>query len=107
MSRIKELEALLEESPDDPFIIYALAREFEKQSSAMQAMLMYEYLVNSHPTYIATYYHYAKVLHELGNRNQAIALLNKGIEMGTQEKEMHAVGEMRGLVNQWTDNDED
>ncbi len=107
MSRIKELEAMLDESPDDPFIIYALAREYGKNSATMQALLMYEYLVNSHPTYIATYYHYAKVLYEAGNRNQALALLKQGIEIGLQEKDMHAVGEMKGLLIQWTDGDED
>lgn len=107
MSRIAELEIMLEESPDDPFIIYALAREYEKKSSTMQAILMYEYLVNSHPKYIATYYHYAKVLHEAGNRTQGIALLHQGIENGISENELHAVGEMRNLLIQWTDHDDD
>ncbi|MEO6133359.1 MAG: tetratricopeptide repeat protein [Saprospiraceae bacterium] len=106
MSRIKELEILLDESPDDPFIIYALAREHEKLSSTLQAILMYEYLVNSHPAYIATYYHYAKLLYEAGNRNQGLALLKQGIENGVKEKDMHAVGEMKGLMAQWTDNDD-
>ncbi len=108
MSRIKELEILLESSPDDPFIIYALAREYEKQSGTLQALLMYEHLVNSHPRYIATYYHYSKLLYQAGNRNQALALLHQGIEWGLKEKDLHAVGEMKGLVAQWSnDNDEE
>ncbi|MEP6646568.1 MAG: tetratricopeptide repeat protein [Saprospiraceae bacterium] len=103
MSRIKELEILLEESPDDPFIIYALAREHEKLSSTLQAMLMYEYLVNSHPAYIATYYHYAKMLYEAGNKTQGLVLLRQGIEEGTKVKDHHAVGEMKSMLGQWTD----
>ena len=103
MSRINELEILLESNPDDPFINYALAREYEKESSTIQAILMYEYLVNQHPNYIATYYHYARFLYEAGNRNQAIVLLHQGIEWGVKENDMHAVGEMRGLLAAWTD----
>ena len=106
MSRITELETLLETNPDDPFIIYALAREHEKQSSTLQAILMYEHLVNTHPNYIATYYHYAKLLYEAGNRNQALALIQQGIESGLKEKDMHAVSEMKALLSQWTEDDE-
>lgn len=106
MSRIKELETMLEKNPDDPFINYALAREYETQSSTIQAILMYEYLVNQHPNYIATYYHYAKLLYHAGNRNQALALLHQGIEWGMKEKDLHAVGEMKGLLAEWSD-DED
>ena len=103
MNRMEELEKMLEESPDDPFIIYALAREYELQAGTMQALLMYEHLVTNYPSYIATYYHYAKLLYTAGNRSEAINLLAKGIENGTKEKEHHAVSEMRGLLNLWND----
>jgi predicted Zn-dependent protease len=101
MSRIPELESLLDERPDDPFVIYALAREYEKNTGTMQALMMYEHLVNSHPDYIATYYHYARLLYTAGNKAEALKLLQQGIERGTQLKEMHSVGEMRGLVELW------
>jgi len=103
MSRIPELESLLDERPDDPFVIYALAREYEKHTGTMQALLMYEHLVNNHPDYIATYYHYAKLLHSAGNKTEALKLLDTGISRGTHLKEMHAVGEMRGLVELWSE----
>ncbi len=98
MSRISTLEALLDERPDDPFVIYALATEYQNAGQTMQALLMYEHLVQHHPDYIATYYHYAKTLYEAGNKTEAINLLEKGIEQGLVVKDMHAVGEMRGLL---------
>jgi len=103
MSRIPELESLLDERPDDPFLIYALAREYEKNTGTMQALLMYEHLVNNHPNYIATYYHYAKLLYTAGNKTEALKLLATGIERGSKLKEMHAVGEMRGLAELWSE----
>jgi len=107
MSRIKDLEDLLDATPDDPFIIYALAREHEAQSNTIQAVLMYEYLVNHHPAYIATYYHYSKLLYEAGNRTQAIKLLKEGIEQGIKENDMHSVGEMKSLLALWTGDEDD
>ena len=107
MSRLSELEAMLDGNPDDPFIIYALAREYEQNLATMQALLMYEYLVTEHPTYIATYYHYAKLLHAARNEKEAINMLQKGIEWGTKEKDLHAVSEMKGLLALWLQENDD
>ena len=101
MSRITELEALLDERPDDPFLIYALAREYEKGAGTMQALLMYEHLVTNHPTYIATYYHYAKLLQGAGNLNEALKLPHTGIERSLEAKDIHAASEMKGLLMSW------
>ena len=92
---------MLDESPDDPFLIYALAREHESANSTMQALLMYEHLINKHPEYIATYYHYANLLHSAGNFTGATELLKKGIEEGVKAREMHSVSEMKGLLAMW------
>ncbi len=102
MSRIQDLEALLDESPDDPFLIFALAREHEKFHNTLQALLMYEHLVGQHPDYIATYYHYAKLLLEAGNRTEGLRLLRQGIDEGIKAADSHAVNEMRALLGQWT-----
>jgi predicted Zn-dependent protease len=103
MSRITELEAMLDSNPEDPFLQYALAREHESAKSTMQALMMYEHLINQHPDYVATYYHYARLLYSLGNRNEAIRLLKTGIQNGIDVKEMHAVSEMKSLLDAWED----
>jgi tetratricopeptide (TPR) repeat protein len=108
MSRLQDLEAMLDANPDDPFLIYALAREYELGKATMQALLMYEHLVTDHPDYIATYYHYSKLLYSAGNRNEAIRLLQKGIEKGIPLGDHHAVSEMKSLLALWlNENDDD
>lgn len=107
MSRLQELEAMLDASPDDPFIIYALAKEYELKQATMQALLMYEHLVNEHPDYIPTYYHYARLLFTAGNINEAKRMLEKGIEVGIKGKDLHTVSEMKGLLNSWSGDDEE
>lgn len=106
MSRLEELEKMLEESPDEPFLIYALAREYENRAGTMQALLMYEHLVTNYPAYIATYYQYAKLLYTAGNRNEGIKLLQSGIEEGIKSKDFHAVNEMKGLLSIWLGEEE-
>ena len=106
MGRIKDLEEMLDANPDDPFLIYALAREHELAKSTMQALLMYEHLVTEHADYIATYYHYARLLYSAGNKNEAIRLLQKGIERGTATGDNHAVSEMKGLLSLWMSDDD-
>jgi tetratricopeptide (TPR) repeat protein len=101
MSKIPELESLLEERPDDPFVIYALAREYDKLGNPLQAVLMYEHLVNDHADYIGTYYHYASLLYSRGNRNEAIKLVDIGIEKGSTVKDLHAVSELKSLKAGW------
>jgi len=98
---------MLETNPDDPFIIYALAREYEQSLATMQALLMYEHLITDHPTYIATYYHYAKILYSAGNKNEGIRMLERGIEWGLKETDMHAVSEMKSLLSSWTQEDDE
>lgn len=107
MSRIEQLESMLEESPEDPFLIYALAREYEQVSQTMQAFLMYEHLVTNHPNYVATYYHYAKLLYDVGNHTAAKDLLKQGISSGLHQNDLHAVSEMKGLLMLWGVEDEE
>ncbi len=101
MSKIPELETLLDDRPDDPFIIYALAREYDKIGNPLQAVLLYEHLVNEHPDYIGTYYHYASLLYGRGNRNEALKLTNIGIERGTAIKDVNNVSELKSLKAGW------
>jgi len=101
--KIAQLEAMLDERPDDPFIIYALAREYQQHpAGTMQALLMYEHLVNHHPAYMGTYYHYARLLYSIGNQPEAIRLIHLGIEQGNQSGDRHATFELQGLLMQWT-----
>lgn len=101
MSKITELESLLDDRPDDPFLIFALAKEHDKQLNPLQAVLIYEHLVNEHPDYIGTYYHYASLLYNRGNRNEAIKLVDIGMERGSAVKDLHAVSELKSLKAGW------
>lgn len=101
MSRLTELEDMHDANPDDPFILYAMAREYEQIQSTMHAMLIYEHLVSKFPSYIGTYYHYSKLLYSLGNRKEARRMIEKGIEQALREKDLHSTSELKGLIQMW------
>lgn len=102
MNRINQLEELQAENPDDPFLIYALAQEYVAANRTLEGLMCFESLVSAHPAYVPTYYHYARLLHNLGNQNEAIRLIKRGIEAGHAAGDAHAVSEMKGLLNLWS-----
>ena len=56
MSRLDELLKILNEDPNDPFTLYAIATEY-LNIDLIEARKHYEYLLQNHPNYIPTYYH--------------------------------------------------
>lgn len=107
MNRLEQLQSMLDDAPDDPFLIYAVAREYEQQQITMQALLMYEHLLQEHPEYTATYLPYARLLFTAGNRTEALALLEKGIERAVSQKDQHTANEMKSQRMTWSGDDEE
>ncbi|MCB9033832.1 MAG: tetratricopeptide repeat protein [Chitinophagales bacterium] len=93
--RLIQLAQLLEENPNDSFINFAYAKELEKAGKYENAMQVFENLLVIDENYIGTYYHLAK-LYELNNDfNKALNIYNKGIEIATKQKTMHALKELQ------------
>lgn len=104
--RLKQLQEFLKESPNDSFLIYATTLEYLKIGNRVEARNGFERLINEHPNYVGTYYHYAKFLEEEGERDSAILYYEKGMDIARQEKNNHALGELqRALQNLLMDED--
>ncbi len=92
--RITQLKAFLEESPEDPFLLYALATEHLTEAPSV-AWEYFELLIAKHPTYVATYYHAAHLAWELEEIAQAKNIFEKGIAMCEQQGEHHHLRELK------------
>ncbi|WP_437922026.1 tetratricopeptide repeat protein [Sphingobacterium sp. LRF_L2] len=97
--RIAELESFLEENPNDPFLKYALTMEFKKLGETENTLLGFQNLVQDHPDYVGTYYHYGKLLEQLGNKEEAGAIYKRGMEVAQRLRNRHAYGELLGAYN--------
>jgi Tfp pilus assembly protein PilF len=92
--RIAQLQKFREESPDDPFIIYALATEY-KEEAPQEAKKLFDELLKKHENYIGTYYHAAALYSEFFDRDKADEIYQKGISLAQKNGEHHALRELK------------
>lgn len=98
-NRIEELTVFLQESPQDPFLKYALTMEYRKIGDVVKTRAGFEELVRDHADYVGTYYHYAKFLEEQHEKDEALLIYQKGMEIAQQKRNRHAYGELLGAYN--------
>ncbi|WKK81639.1 tetratricopeptide repeat protein [Marivirga arenosa] len=92
--RIAQLCKFRKESPNDPFIIYALATEY-KEEAPEKAKELFDELLKKHEDYIGTYYHAAALYAEFFDRDTADEIYQKGISVAQKNGEHHALRELQ------------
>jgi len=97
-SRIEFLQGALEANPDDTFARYALAMELSTCDRPAEAWPHFEYLLNRHPDYSATYFQAGKFLAQQGRRNEARQAFAKGIEVAQRQGNRHAQSELEAAL---------
>jgi len=97
-----QLLDFLQEDPNDPFTLYAIATEYLKTDSS-QALAYYEKLLNEHPDYVGTYYHAAKLYAELERNEEAQKTFLKGLQVSEAAGNRNAYRELKGAYQQFLD----
>ena len=98
--RLKQLQTLLAESPSDPFLAFAIAKEYYKIGDKERAREEYENLVKNQPAYPGTYYHLGKLYEELNQPDKAIHIYKAGLAATNRPDTRHEYNELKGaLVN--------
>ena len=100
--RLKILLEYLEEEPNEPFNIYAIAMEYMNKD-IQKAKYYLERLLLEHPDYIPTYYHAAAIFFELEEFEQAKNTYILGIEKAHQQQSMKAFDELRKAYRMFLD----
>ena len=70
-TRLERLIEMRKDDPKDPFLIYAVAMEYQKAEQLELALTFYEELIENHPDYVGTYYHLAKLYEILKKTEEA------------------------------------
>ncbi len=94
-TRLQQLFTFLETNPDDAFLIFAIAKEFEGMGERDKAVSFYNRLIEEQPNYIGTYYHLGKLYEKLDNETQAIVTYNSGIAAARNMNDLHALAELQ------------
>jgi tetratricopeptide (TPR) repeat protein len=104
-NRLEQLFIFLKETPDDPFLLYAIAMELEKTDKE-QALVYYENLLKNHGNYLGMYYQIAKFYENAGNKAKATSIYEKGIALARKEQNLKAVNELQNALNNLLYDDE-
>lgn len=93
LNRIDQLLKFVEEEPDNPFNLYALALEYQN-ININKAAYYYDKLLKEHESYIPTYYHAAAFYTEQRSVELAKLTYEKGIHLSKEQNQAHALKEL-------------
>jgi tetratricopeptide (TPR) repeat protein len=93
-ARIEQLEEFAKEEPHDPFNLYALALEYQKEDTD-KALATFNRLLAEHEQYVPTYYHLGKLYQLQGNLEMAIGIFERGITMAQMANDHKASRELQ------------
>lgn len=98
-TRLAKLLEFLESDPNDPFVLYALATEYNTSNDIEKALEYYLKLIADHPDYVGTYYHLGKLYQKVEKTEQALVIYQKGMVVARSKRDMHALSELQGAYN--------
>jgi predicted Zn-dependent protease len=98
-SRFQKLLEMLEESPHDEFLQYALAMEYMGMNQLAEAEHLLRGIIGHNEHHIASYYQLGKLL-ELTNEHEAIDLYEKGMKEATLKKDTKTTNEFKSALDE-------
>ncbi|OWY21106.1 tetratricopeptide repeat protein [Sphingobacteriales bacterium UPWRP_1] len=98
-SRLEKLQQFLEESPNDPFLHYAMALEYLKLPDDRKALDIFTQLTQTSPNYVGTYYHLGKLHEKLKQYNEALLTYKSGMEIARKLDDNHSYAELLSAYN--------
>lgn len=98
-TRQQQLEAMLADEPNDPFLRYGLAMEYVSAGNDAGAVQRFEELFAVTPDYVPAYLQAGQALLRLNQIGEASAVLRRGIAQAQRQGNQHALEEMQGLLS--------
>lgn len=94
--RLQQLFQFLEASPEDAFILFAIAKEYEGLAAEEKAMEYYLRIQQNSPDYVGMYYHLGKLYVRQEAIEQALSTFEQGMEVAKSQGDRHALSELAG-----------
>lgn len=93
-NRIESLLAFLKEDPEDSFVRFALAKEYEKLGTLKKALDTYLELKKIEPDYVGLYYHLGGLYEVLHETAKALTAYDEGIKVAKKIADFHSLSEL-------------
>ncbi len=98
-TRLTKLLEFFAAEPNDPFLLYALATEYNSLNDAEKAFEYYHKLIDEHPDYVGTYYHLGKLYEKESQTDKAVDIYKRGLVAARAKNDNHAFSELQGAYN--------
>lgn len=95
MQRLHQLHQMLNDDPDNTFVLFAIAQEYQQGDDIEQAIASYEKLKSVDHKYVGLYYHLAKCYTLTESRQQALVTYDEGIAVANSLQDTHALAELK------------
>lgn len=95
-ARLTQLRSFYQDDPNDPFILFALAKEYEGLGKTDTALQHYLELREKQATYVGLYYHLGKLYEGRKEEQLAWDTYTQGMKIARQAGDQHALSELAG-----------
>jgi tetratricopeptide (TPR) repeat protein len=94
---------MLEDEPNEPFLLYAGALELRKAGNTKEALDWFQKLHRIHPDYLPTYYQLGTLLEETGALKPALKVYEEGMVLASGRGEGKTRAELAERYEQLAD----
>ncbi len=99
MPSIEQIQALLDKSPGDVFLNFALAMELGRQGREEEALARFDQVLALDAGYCPALFQKGQLLLRMARIEEARGALRAGIEAAGRAGDAHAQSEMQGLLD--------
>lgn len=92
--RMKQIQKMLDENPNDSFLQYAAALELQKSGDLDTAVKLMEDLLANDNRYLAAYYTLGKMYEAISERENAAEIYKQGEELAKEQEDSKALTEL-------------
>lgn len=85
---------MLQTNPNDSFLKYAAALEYEKDGDIKNAIQIVQQLLDYDADYLGAYYKLGKLFEIEGREDEAIAIYRKGLDVSRKTSDLKTEGEL-------------
>jgi len=97
--RLEQIKSMLVDDPEDSFLLFALAKEYEYGGQVDDAIAAFENLRKKHPSYVGLYYHLAKLYIDQNKQKLADSTIEVGLKACEKAGDKHAHEELQSLAD--------
>jgi tetratricopeptide (TPR) repeat protein len=99
ITRMQQLQQMLEQAPADAFLLYGIAMEHKKSGDAARAVEYFDRTIQVDPGYCYAYYQRGQVLESRGDEEAARQAYRAGIEAAVKNGDAHARSELEAALD--------